>query len=443
MGDESAAVREHLPLLPEAVRARVVGLASVALGVMSAEEIPASLRALHRFTPPRRAKLAAAPLAAGLESDPVFRQRVAGHARAALPELAAALDAGLVPPAADPVDVAAVAYLLRPAGWAGVVATAEDALRRTASDAEAAQAAQSVGRLEGQLVAVRAQGREEVERLRAELRSVKEEVATLRRKLKQARDAATEAAVEARTAEAGRQQERRSATTAASASDAEVRRLRQRLAEVETALETSRRTAREGRSQADARLRLLLDTVVEASQGLRRELALPPTDVRPADAVAAVRPEEAGVGDLAERALLGNDPALLDQLLGLPQVHLVIDGYNVTKSGYGALPLETQRHRLVTGLGALAARSGAEVTVCFDGAALDTRVVVTAPRGVRVLFSRPGETADELIRRLVRNEPVGRALVVVSSDREVADGVRRCGARPVASAALLRLLDRP
>ncbi|MEP6762609.1 MAG: NYN domain-containing protein, partial [Sporichthyaceae bacterium] len=63
-------------------------------------------------------------------------------------------------------------------------------------------------------------------------------------------------------------------------------------------------------------------------------------------------------------------------------------------------------------------------------------------RGVRVLFSKPGEIADELIRRLVREEPPGRPVVVVSSDREVADGVRRSGARPVSSDALVRRLDR-
>ena len=63
-------------------------------------------------------------------------------------------------------------------------------------------------------------------------------------------------------------------------------------------------------------------------------------------------------------------------------------------------------------------------------------------RGVRVLFSEAGETADELIRRLVRAEPEGRPVAVVSSDREVADGVRRAGARPVAAVALVRRLAR-
>ena len=47
---------------------------------------------------------------------------------------------------------------------------------------------------------------------------------------------------------------------------------------------------------------------------------------------------------------------MLDQLLMLPQVHVIVDGYNVTKTGYPDLPLEGQRSRLV---GALVARVGA------------------------------------------------------------------------------------
>jgi predicted RNA-binding protein with PIN domain len=65
---------------------------------------------------------------------------------------------------------------------------------------------------------------------------------------------------------------------------------------------------------------------------------------------------------------------------------------------------------------------------------------VTLAQGVRVRFSPYGESADDLIRRLVAAEPPGRAVIVVSSDREVADGVRSKGARPVDSAALVPLL---
>jgi predicted RNA-binding protein with PIN domain len=119
----------------------------------------------------------------------------------------------------------------------------------------------------------------------------------------------------------------------------------------------------------------------------------------------------------------------------------VVDGYNVTKRGFAEMSLEQQRKRLITGLGGIAAQTGDEITVVFDGA---ERVhgLPPAPRGVRVLFSRKGDTADELIRQLVRAEPPGRPIVVISSDREVADGVRRHGAYPMGADSLLRRLAR-
>ncbi|HWH01467.1 MAG TPA: NYN domain-containing protein, partial [Pilimelia sp.] len=186
-----------------------------------------------------------------------------------------------------------------------------------------------------------------------------------------------------------------------------------------------------------------LETIGQAAVGLRRELALEPADRLPADFVADAHAARPGAGPGAQdaRALDTDDPARLDQLLALPRAHLVVDGYNVTKRGFGEVSLEQQRRRLVTGLGGIAARTGAEVTVVFDGA---ERVLglPLAPRGVRVLFSRKGETADDLIRRLVRAEPAGRPVAVVSSDREVADGVRRHGAYPLGADALLRRLAR-
>ena len=78
----------------------------------------------------------------------------------------------------------------------------------------------------------------------------------------------------------------------------------------------------------------------------------------------------------------------------------------------------------------------------FDGAQLDAVPAVGVVRGVRVRFSDPGETADTLIGRLVRAEPAGRPVVVVSTDREVADAARRDHAHHADSLALLRLLGR-
>ncbi len=186
---------------------------------------------------------------------------------------------------------------------------------------------------------------------------------------------------------------------------------------------------------------LLLETIGQAAVGLRRELALDPVDKLPADFVADSFTDSPTATGAAARAQDTDDPARLDQLLALPRAHLVVDGYNVTKRGFGEMSLEQQRKRLVSGLGGIAAQTGDEVTVVFDGAERVHGLPPT-PRGVRVLFSRKGETADELIRRLVRAEPPGRPVVVVSSDREVADGVRRHGAYPLGADSLVRRLSR-
>jgi predicted RNA-binding protein with PIN domain len=426
--------------LPEVVRLRVVALASDALGALADDEVPASLRPFWRWAPARRTKLAARPLAAAVEHDVLFRQRCGARLRDAMPDLVAALEAETVPAAADPVDVAAVAYLLRTPGWVTRVGEAADHLTRAAAAAETSQAAEELARLQESLSVARAQGREGLDQAREELVAARAETAAVTRELRaekgarrRAERAAEKADVRATTASAA-------AAAATSAAETELRRMRSRLADAEAAVESARRATRDGRSAGDTRLRLLLDTVVEASQGLRRELALPPTTDRPADLVEGAEPGSSSAG--SSQPLLADDPAVFDELLALPQVHVIVDGYNVTKTGYPDLPLDQQRTRLVAGLAALAARSGAEVTCCFDGATVAGHVPSMSGRGVRVRFSKPGEIADELIRRLVRAEPRGRPVVVVSSDREVADAVRRHGARPVSASALVRRLDR-
>lgn len=431
--------------LPEGVRHRVVTIAADAFGGFTYQELPVTLRPYARFTPTRRVKYAATALAAALEHDPGFRQKVAGRLRESQPELAAALEDGTPPPAADPLDVAAAAYLLRPAGWAKLVATAGEEAQRADAERADEEALRELAALRAEVAALHEQGRAEAARVRAELDAVRKEGEALHRKLRSALSDVRRAEAAQRKLQAETEELRAAAAQEKAAADSEARRLRTRLQEAEAALEAGRKAAREGRSVEDVRLRLLLDTVLDAASGLRRELALPPRDtmaVRPADTVDAVAPGSFSARDIATRALSETDPALLDQLLALPQAHLVVDGYNVTKTGYPALPLEKQRMRLLGGLAVLAAQSGAEITCVFDGADLDMPVLLAPPRGVRVLFSKAGETADELIRRLVRAEPPGRQIVVVSADREVADGVAKAGARPVASTLLLRRLAR-
>ncbi|KIF74101.1 RNA-binding protein, partial [Streptomyces sp. 150FB] len=86
--------------LPEGVRRRVVALVSDAFGGLTVSELPAQLRQYARFTPNRRAKFAGNAMAAALESDPLFRQRIGERIGQAQPELASALESGSPPAAA-------------------------------------------------------------------------------------------------------------------------------------------------------------------------------------------------------------------------------------------------------------------------------------------------------------------------------------------------------
>jgi predicted RNA-binding protein with PIN domain len=439
------AVFEPEPVLPEAVRQRVINLAASAITGLPIDELPTALRRVAKFAPNRRARLGGPIIATQLAGDPLLRQRLAGRVVDETGELGHAIAEGAPPAAADPIEIAALAYLSRPEGWRDLVDAATDALKAdtatAAVEVRIREIEQRLARAEHDRAVARTEAeklRDELARLRDETSGLREEARTLAKTLREVQ-ARERKLTEMLATEKGR------ATRAAADHDAEVRRLKSKLAEAESQAGAVRQTAKDARAVDDARLWLLLETIGRAAAGLRRELALEPTDRLPADFVADTQAERPGGGrgdqSGGARALDNDDPARLDQLLALPKAHLVVDGYNVTKRGFADISLEQQRSRLVKGLGGLAAQTHAEVTVVFDGA---ERVLglPPAPRGVRVLFSRKGETADELIRRLVRAEPAGRPVVVVSSDREVADGVRRHGAYPLGADALLRRLSR-
>ncbi|WP_428964403.1 NYN domain-containing protein [Micromonospora fluostatini] len=431
------------PVLPEPVRQRIVALTATVLPGLPADEVPVPLRRVAKFAPNRRARLGAPMIAAQLTADPLFRQRVANRALADAGDLGAAVVDGTAPAAADPVEVAALAYLARPQGWRGLVEASGAAVQAEADSAVVAELVREAEQRATRAEHDRAVARVEAEKLRDELARVREELGQVREEARQLGRALRETQARERRAGELLATERGRATRAAADAEAELRRVRARLAEAEATAGVARASAKEARSVDDARLWLLLETIGQAAVGLRRELALDPVEKLPADFVADAFTGTAAAADAAAatRARDTDDPARLDQLLALPRAHLVVDGYNVTKRGFGEMSLEQQRKRLISGLGGIAAQTGDEVTVVFDGA---ERIhgLPPAPRGVRVLFSRKGETADELIRRLVRAEPPGRPVVVVSSDREVADGVSRHGAYPLGADSLLRRLAR-
>jgi predicted RNA-binding protein with PIN domain len=387
------------------------------------------------FAPARRARLAGTQIAAALEGDDAFRERVATQVRAAVPELAVSLDEQRPLPAASPVESAAVAYLLRSDGWGELVEAAREAGQDPAPPADRSA---TVERLQQKLKDARGQMRAAQTRAKGQVAEVKRDNADLRRKLADARQRLSAAEESARAAVTARE----AAQKETAGLEAEARRLRARVGELEATSTAARRSVRDERESASVRARLLLDTLLDSVQGLRRELALPPVSGSPADAVEGAVAREGRTASGAGMALAADDPVLLEELLALPRVHVVVDGYNVTKTAWGSAPLESQRSRLLNGLAPVVARNRAEVTVVFDGGDLKERPPVGGPRGVRVMFSPPGVIADDVIRDLLEVEPAGRPVVVVSSDREVAVAAYRAGARAVDSVALVRLLNR-
>jgi predicted RNA-binding protein with PIN domain len=430
------------PAVPEPVRQRITALAAAALPGLPFDEVPVPLRRVARFAPNRRARHGGPAIATQLATDALFRQRIGERVVTEAGELGGAVAAGRVPAAADPVEVAALAYLIRPDDWRDLVGAAAEAVRAQAGSAAVAHQIREAEQRAARAEHDRAVARVEADKLRDELARVREELSQLRDEARTTAKALREAQAGHRRASELLATEKGRAARASTDHEVELRRLRTRLAEAEALAASGKQAAKDARAVDDARLWLLLETIGQAASGLRRELALDPTDKLPADFVADRAADRPGAPERSgARAQDTDDPGRLDQLLALPRAHLIVDGYNVTKRGFAEMSLEQQRKRLITGLGGIAAQTGDEVTVVFDGA---ERVhgLPPAPRGVRVLFSRKGDTADELIRQLVRAEPPGRAIVVISSDREVADGVRRHGAYPMGADSLLRRLSR-
>jgi len=406
--------------LPAAVRTRIVEWAADVVGDAATRDLPLPLQKVARFAPAKRARRAGAALADAVQHDDMFRAMVAEHAtRLAIDELAV-----------DTPAAAARAVLLRSAD-------ADDLLARAGAAQDRADARARVGELEhelrlltGRLARAEQQlsarvaepaADPEAERLKKRLREQGTRLRELQDRLAAER-AASAARQEALTADLDRaradaQAWRQRAEVAAGRADAaseSVRRLRE--------------SSDDRRGADDRRLELLLGVLESAASGLRREWDLIGGGPSPADTVTSQGP----VSSADHRTA---DPARLTLWAGLPGTHLIVDGYNVSKTGFAELALADQRERLVRQLAAFAARTSAEVTVVFDGAAVTT----TRPfaRGVRVLFSPPGVQADDVIADLVRVEPSGRPVVVVSSDRRVADHAVTTGARAAPSAVLL------
>ncbi|MFZ3122931.1 MAG: NYN domain-containing protein [Thermodesulfovibrionales bacterium] len=119
---------------------------------------------------------------------------------------------------------------------------------------------------------------------------------------------------------------------------------------------------------------------------------------------------------------------------------IIIDGYNLI--GIHHKDLESQRQRLVERLAEYKKIKGHDITVVFDGwksGSGEESHSVTG--GIKVIYSRLGEKADAVIKRIISSEK--KQLIVITSDREIADHAWANGSVVVSSDEFSDILGKP
>ena len=125
---------------------------------------------------------------------------------------------------------------------------------------------------------------------------------------------------------------------------------------------------------------------------------------------------------------------------------IVVDGYNLIRRSPKLASLDRRdlgegRDALLGALGVYRRLKGHRITVVFDGwERAGGGEQATQVAGVRVIFSRRGDRADQAILRLVEKAPAGA--VVVTSDRALAEAAGRTGAVALSAEEFEERLER-
>jgi len=165
-------------------------------------------------------------------------------------------------------------------------------------------------------------------------------------------------------------------------------------------------------------------------------------DPQPPDATPGGRHGRARTPAAMPPGVWDDTPEAAAHLVRLRGAVVLVDGYNVARTAWLGLTPEEERRRLIAALEELHARTAAEITVVFDGVQEGGPWPGHGSRTVRVRFTAEGVSADDVVTELVDRFPVQQPVVVVSSDREVADGARARGANTVSSRQFLTALGR-
>ncbi|MDI6775889.1 MAG: NYN domain-containing protein [Syntrophales bacterium] len=127
-------------------------------------------------------------------------------------------------------------------------------------------------------------------------------------------------------------------------------------------------------------------------------------------------------------------------------MHIIIDGYNLIRQSdslrsFERINLEEGRKALVRSVSLYRRQRGHRVTIVFDGwengPPEEER---DREEGIHIIYSRRGEKADEVIKRMVQRR--GEEIIVVTSDRGIADFVNRRGGVTIPSREFESLVNR-
>lgn len=124
---------------------------------------------------------------------------------------------------------------------------------------------------------------------------------------------------------------------------------------------------------------------------------------------------------------------------------IIIDGYNLAFASNSIRPAllnEKQRGRqlLIELLAGYKKAFGYDITVVFDGAEGREQKAATV-RGIRIVYSKPPQNADRVIKDRTAVLKKTRPVTVVTSDRELAHYVRGRQVEVVGSGEFLKKIE--
>ena len=127
-------------------------------------------------------------------------------------------------------------------------------------------------------------------------------------------------------------------------------------------------------------------------------------------------------------------------------VLLLIDGHNLLHSSrtlvrLNSIELQRERDRLIEKLSHYRQTKSIEIIAVFDGwqAGWSTEKK-EKKKGIDLIFSRVGEKADEVIKRLIREK--GSGIIVITSDREISNYANNFSVPVIPSDQFLEKLER-